>query len=75
MNERARRVLMALAGATAVAAATALIVIRVGRPLYYSDGEFAHLGAGAALRQAPMLMWSRPEPEVELVGRVRGRVP
>ncbi len=73
MKHGMRRVLMAVTGAVAVAAATALVVIRVGRPLYYSDGERAHLGASAALREAPMLLWSRPEPEVELPGKLRGR--
>ncbi|MEZ5965066.1 MAG: prenyltransferase/squalene oxidase repeat-containing protein [Planctomycetota bacterium] len=74
MNERLRRVLIALSGTVAVAAATTLFVVRVGRPLYYSDGDSGHLGAGERLRQAPMLMWSRPQPAFELPGPVRGRI-
>ncbi len=74
MRERTRWVLMALAGATALLAAATLIALRVGRPLYYSDGEQAHFGASVELREAPMLLWGRPEPEAELVGEVRGRV-
>lgn len=74
MRERTRWVLMALAGATALLAGATLIALRAGRPLFYSDGEQTHFGAGVELREAPMLLWGRPEPEAELVGPVRGRV-
>lgn len=74
MRERTRWLLMALAGATALLAGATLIALRAGRPLFYSDGEQTHFGAGAELREAPMLLWGRPEPEAELVGQVRGRV-
>ncbi len=74
MRERTRFVLMAVAGALALLSAASLIALRAGRPLYYSDGEQTHFGGGRDLRDAPMLLWGRPEPEAELIGTVRGRV-
>ena len=49
-----------------------LVGLKLGRPLFYTDGEREVLGA--ELADAPMLVWDRPEPDVEIPGPVRGRV-
>lgn len=72
MRGATRRIGIALTLLVAVCAATALVVLRSGRPLYYTDG--AELVRADALAERPMAVWGRPIPEVELPGPVRGRV-
>jgi Squalene-hopene cyclase C-terminal domain/WD40-like Beta Propeller Repeat len=67
---RKHAILIAAAGF--VASTSALIGLRIGRPVYYSDGNRAF--AASELRHAGMLRWGAPQPEFALPGPVRGRV-
>ena len=67
-----RRVLTWLCAALALIAATALVTLSLGRPLFYSDGE--RLISALDLQDASMLTLGRPEPVLEIPGPVRGRV-
>ncbi|MGK0300041.1 MAG: hypothetical protein ACI89X_000909 [Planctomycetota bacterium] len=49
-----------------------LIGLKVGRPLYYSDGS--QQVAGSELASSGMLRWNSPEAELELPGQLTGRV-
>lgn len=55
-----------------IASTSALIGLRIGRPVYYSDGNQTF--AAHQLLHAGMLRWGPLEPEFALPGPVRGRV-
>lgn len=58
---------------TVLCVATAMLIgLKVGRPLYYSDGY--QQVAGGELASSGMLRWNTPEAEMELPGAVTGRV-
>jgi hypothetical protein len=67
-----RRWLMRLAFGVLLVASSLLLGLRLGRPLYYSDG--AQQYDGAELAHAGMLQWRAPQPVGELPGPVAGRV-
>lgn len=69
-STRQKFAFLALGGV--VASGFSLLVLRVGRPIYYTDGQSAR--SAIDLRHASMLQWSTPAPEVELAGPVQGRV-
>src|SRR5690606_6518236 len=71
MRRGLRRFLIASCTLVACVAAATLVVLRVGRPLFYTDGSRGH--AAVALADQPMLVWGAPQPEVELPGPVQGR--
>jgi len=72
VKDRTRRRLMLLAVFGVIASASSLVVLRTGRPLFYSDGEKSLLATD--LSHASMLVWGRPEPVLEIPGPIRGRV-
>ena len=72
MREGMRRGLMRACWAVLLGSAGALVGVRIGRPLYYTDGSAAVLGAGLA--DASMLRFGSPAPVCELPGPVVGRV-
>ncbi len=72
MRGNSRTILIALCAATALLSLIALIVLRSGRPLFYTDGMVEITASDLA--GAPMQVWGRPEPQVELPGKIRGRV-
>ena len=65
---------MLVVGAAAglIASASGWLGLRLGRPLYYSDGN--QEVSALELVDAGMLRWSQPEFETEIPGPVRGRV-
>ncbi len=67
-----RRLLWIASLVLAVGSALALGWLRVGRPLYYTDGQWAI--RGDLLPRGSTLAWQRPTPEIELPGPVLGRV-
>ena len=67
-----RRVLILCSAAGLIASVSAWVGLKIGRPLYYSDGD-RELSA-FDLRDSGMLRWSAPELEFEIPGPVRGRV-
>ena len=71
MRRTTRFVLAGLCAAVALAAGTSLVVLRLGRPLWYSDGRA--LTRADDLADRPMQVFDTPLPEVELPGPVRGR--
>ncbi|MCA8947995.1 MAG: hypothetical protein KDE27_00740, partial [Planctomycetes bacterium] len=72
MRETSRRWLIRLAWAGLLVTGAMLVGIRVGRPVYYTDG--ARELAGRELAAAGMLLWQTPEVAFELPGPVEGRV-
>lgn len=72
MTGLVRRCLVLASAVTAVACAAALVALRSGRPLYYTDGTLLH--SGVDLARESMLVWDRPEPAGEIPGPVEGRV-
>lgn len=71
MRRRLRFGLALLCLLAAVAALAGLVVLRLGRPLYYSDG--VGLVRADALADRPMQVFERPTPRFEVPGPVRGR--
>ncbi|MBP8300230.1 MAG: PD40 domain-containing protein [Planctomycetes bacterium] len=63
---------MRLAWAALLVAASLLVGLRIGRPVYYTDGEREL--SGADLAASGMVEWGTPEASVELPGPVQGRV-
>ena len=63
---------MFLAAMGLVAALGLWAGLKIGRPVYYSDGG-AEVSA-TELRNSGMVRWSTPQPEFEIPGPVRGRV-
>ncbi len=72
MRERTRRVAIRIAWAALIAAVAMLVGLRVGRPLYYTDGQRPF--SATELAASGMVRWSSPEAECELPGPVIGRV-
>ena len=72
MGERVRRLLIWTSVVVLVASLAALAVLRSGRPMFYTDGEREILAS--ELADASMVVWDRPEPELELPGPVLGRI-
>src|SRR5688572_23397146 len=72
LGDRTRRWSMRGAAAGLLIAVSALVGMRLGRPLYYTDG--AGVIAGHSLAAAGMVRWTTPEPLAELAGPVQGRV-
>lgn len=72
LGARTRRGLMWIAWTILCLCVAMLIGLKVGRPLYYSDGS-AQV-AGSELAGAGMLRWPTPEAELEVPGRLTGRV-
>jgi hypothetical protein len=72
MKRLTRFVLAGLAAVVAIGAGGALVVLRLGRPLFYSDG--AALIRADRLADRPMQVFDRPVAECDLPGPVRGRV-
>lgn len=72
LREGTRRWGMRLSWAALLVAGTLLAALRVGRPLYYTDG--ARELSGAALAGAGMLRWGTPEVVAEIPGPVAGRI-
>ncbi|MGC3970442.1 MAG: prenyltransferase/squalene oxidase repeat-containing protein [Pirellulales bacterium] len=72
LRESTRRWAMRGAWAALLIAGSLLVGLRVGRPLYYTDG--AREFDGRALATASMLHWDAPEVVAELPGPVAGRV-
>ncbi|HZN38828.1 MAG TPA: hypothetical protein VFD82_08485 [Planctomycetota bacterium] len=72
MGEGTRRFVIRVASAVLVVAASLLVGLRIGRPVFYTDGQ-AEVPA-RALAAAGMLRWQTPEVQVELPGPVQGRV-
>ncbi|MBL9079600.1 MAG: PD40 domain-containing protein, partial [Planctomycetes bacterium] len=71
-SERTRRLVMRLAWAGLVIAASLLVGLRLGRPLYYTDG--ASVVAADRLGGGGMVRWNTPEVVAELPGPVQGRI-
>ncbi|MBL8749073.1 MAG: PD40 domain-containing protein [Planctomycetes bacterium] len=72
MRERTRRVAIRIAWAALTAAVAMLVGLRVGRPLYYTDGQRPF--AATELAASGMVRWSSPDVQCELPGPVVGRV-
>jgi len=72
MGEGTRRFVIRVASAVLVVAASLLVGLRIGRPVFYTDGQ-AEVPA-RALAAAGMLRWQTPEVQAELPGPVQGRV-
>src|SRR5262245_28059812 len=72
MRSGARRWLIRAAWCALFGSAAAWCGLRVGRPLYYTDG--ARTVSALALAPAGMWLWSSPQPELALPGKVEGRV-
>ncbi|HZT56420.1 MAG TPA: hypothetical protein VFA35_09355, partial [Burkholderiaceae bacterium] len=72
MREGMRRWLIRGAWATGLCCGAMLLGLRLGRPIWYSDGAREH--SASELAAAGMLQWPTPEAEVELPGPVQGRV-
>ena len=71
LSTRTRRSMMWLAWTVMCVAGAMLIGLKVGRPLYYSDGS--QEVAGSDLSDAGMLRWNSPDAEFELPGKLTGR--
>ncbi len=63
---------MLLAAMGLVGSAGFWVGLKIGRPVYYSDGNVEVTAAD--LRNSGMVRWSSPQPEFEIPGPVRGRV-
>ncbi|MCR9247876.1 MAG: hypothetical protein NXI31_22840 [bacterium] len=72
MRETSRRWLMRLCWAGALITGAMLVGLRIGRPVYYTDGQREI--ASQEVSASGMLVWQTPEVEVELPGPVVGRV-
>lgn len=72
MKRGARRLLVAVFLTSAVFSAACLLVLRSGRPLYYTDGSQGIIAS--ELVDAPMLVYDTPQPVAELPGPIQGRV-
>ena len=72
MRDGTRRWLMRLAWGGLLVALSVLVGLRIGRPVYYTDGQQQRNGAD--LQGSGMLEWGTPEVVVELPGPVHGRV-
>ncbi len=72
LREGPRRWLMRLAWGGLLVAASLLVGLRIGRPVYYTDGQRER--SGADLATSGMLEWGTPESTAELPGPVQGRV-
>jgi hypothetical protein len=72
MREATRRWTMRLAWAGLLVSASVLVGLRIGRPVYYTDGQREL--SGADLAASGMVEWGTPEASVELPGPVQGRV-
>lgn len=71
LREGPRRWLMRSAWTALCISVSLLLGLRLGRPLYYTDGH-SEVPA-CSLRAAGMLRWNTPEVELELPGPVSGR--
>lgn len=69
---KGRRILIGISALGLCVSAAMLVGLKLGRPLYYSDG--ATVQAGYARPAASMLAWQSAEPRYRLPGPVRGRV-
>ena len=72
LGPRTRRSLMWAAWTVMCVAGAMLIGLKVGRPIYYSDGS--QQVAGSDFATSGILRWNSPDAELELPGRVTGRV-
>lgn len=72
MRERTRTWTSRLLWGVLLVTGSVLAGVRLGRPLYYTDGE--REVAGSELGAAGMLAWGSPEVACELPGPVQGRV-
>src|SRR3990172_6267968 len=72
MHERSRRWLMRGAWGGLCVAGSLLAGLRLGRPVYYTDGQ--RQLAGSDLAASGMVHWTTPEVAAELPGPVQGRV-
>jgi len=72
LGARTRKGLMWIAWTVLCVATAMLIGLKVGRPLYYSDGY--QQVAGGDLKHSGMLRWPTPSAELELPGEVAGRI-
>lgn len=72
LRETTRRWTMRTCQLVLVACVAALVALRLGRPLYYTDGE-SEL-TGSELATSGMLQWLPPVPQNEVPGPVRGRI-
>ena len=70
--KRTRTALIFLAALGLIVSLAMWFGIKIGRPIYYSDGGVEM--AATALRSSGMLCWSEPQNEMEIPGPVRGRV-
>ncbi|MBL8730140.1 MAG: PD40 domain-containing protein [Planctomycetes bacterium] len=71
-SERTRRWAIRLAWAGLLVAVSLLVGLRLGRPLYYTDGS--RQVAATTLIAGGMVRWNTPEAVAELPGPVQGRV-
>lgn len=72
LGPRTRRGLMWAAWTVMCVAGAMLIGLKVGRPLYYSDG--LQQVAGSDLATSGMLRWNSPDAELEVPGQLTGRI-
>ena len=72
MRERTRRFVIRAASAVLLVAISLLAGLRLGRPVFYTDGQ-AEVPA-QALAGSGMLRWETPEAQLELPGPVQGRI-
>jgi hypothetical protein len=72
MREGLRRWLIRSSWAGLLLCGGTLVGLRIGRPLYYTDGQ--QQTAATDLAAASMLHFGTPQPEIELPGPVRGRI-
>ncbi|MBK8098484.1 MAG: hypothetical protein IPK26_15350 [Planctomycetes bacterium] len=72
MREGMRTWCIRLAWTLLIACGAMLLGLRLGRPLYYTDGQQPRFAG--ELAHAGMLDWPTPRPQVELPGPVLGRV-
>ncbi|HYC78289.1 MAG TPA: hypothetical protein VEI02_11745, partial [Planctomycetota bacterium] len=70
MGRATRNLLLLAAGAVALASATGLAFLRLGRPVAYGDG--ARVAWATELADASMLAWGSPAPFAALPGPVEG---
>ena len=64
--KRTRKALILVAALGVIVSITMWLGIKIGRPIYYSDGNVEM--AATALRNSGMMRWSEPQKELQIPG-------